>query len=116
MVPKVYTIDASGKVLGRLAVDVARILRGKDKPGYLPYKDENIVVEVKNIDKVKISGKKLEKKIYYHYTGYPGGLRKIPMKKVFGQNPGEVLKKAVWGMLPTNKLRNRQIRRLKIIS
>jgi len=111
---KVYTIDAAGKVLGRLATEIALLLRGKNKPAYFPYKDEEIIVEVKNIDKIKITGKKLEKKVYYRHSGYPGGLKKKILGEVFKENPAEVLRKTVWGMLPDNRLRRRQIKRLKI--
>lgn len=114
MSEKNYKIDATEKPLGRLAVEIAIKLRGKNKPGYLPYKDEGFSVEVENVEKMKFTGKKLEKKIYYHYTGYPGGLKETKMGKVFEKNPAEVLRKAVWGMLPKNKLRAKQIKRLKI--
>lgn len=108
------TIDATGKPLGRLAVEIARLLRGKHKPDFMPHKDEGDFVVVKNIKKMKITGKKLKQKIYYHHSGYPGGLKETPMEKLFKENPGEVLKKAVWGMLPKNKLRPKMIKRLKI--
>ena len=108
------TIDATEKVLGRLAVEIARVLRGKHKPSFVPYKDEGDFVVVKNVKKIKITGKKLKQKIYYHHSGYPGGLKKVPLEKLFKVNPGEVLKKAVWGMLPKNKLRPKMIKRLKI--
>jgi len=108
------TIDASDKPLGRLAQEVAKILRGKDKPDFMPHKDTGAFVVVENINKIKITGKKLKQKIYYHHSGYPGGLKKIPMEKVFKKDPGEVLRRAVWGMLPKNKLRAKMIKRLKI--
>lgn len=113
MEQKTYTIDASGKILGRLAAEIAVLLRGKNKPGFAPYKDADDFVVVKNIGKIIISGKKIEDKKYYHHTGYLGGLKETPLKKVFERNPGEVLRKAVLGMLPKNKLRPRQIKRLK---
>lgn len=109
-----HTIDATGKVLGRLATEVAALLRGKYKPDFVPYKDMGDFVIVKNIRKMKLTGKKMEKKIYYHHTGYLGGLKEVPFRRVFGKNPGEVLRKAVFGMLPKNKLRAIQIKRLKI--
>lgn len=108
-----HTIDATGKSLGRLAVEVAILLRGKQKPDFVPYKDMGDFVTVKNMEKVRITGKKLEQKIYYHHTGYLGSLKKTPMKVIFAKNPGEVLKRAVLGMLPKNKLRAKQIKRLK---
>lgn len=108
-----HTIDATGKSLGRLAVEVAILLRGKQKPDFVLYKDMGDFVTVKNMEKVRITGKKLEQKIYRHHTGYPGSLKKTPMKVIFAKNPGEVLRRAVLGMLPKNKLRAKQIKRLK---
>jgi len=107
------TIDATDQSVGRIAVKIALALRGKHRANFQPNQDAGDFVVVKNITKVKFTGKKLEQKKYYHHTSYPGGLRAVPMKKIFAENPGEVLKKAVWGMLPTNKLRSRQIKRLK---
>lgn len=107
------TIDATDRPLGRLAAEIATILRGKNKPTFQPNKDEGDLVVVKNIGQIKFSGKKFEKKKYYHHTRYPGGLREIPLKDLFAKNPAEVLKKAVWGMLPKNRLRSEQIKRLK---
>ena len=109
-----HTIDATNKVLGRLATEIAVLLRGKDKPDFAPNKDMGDFVTVKNFSKIKITGKKFEQKIYYHHTGYLGGLKKVSLKKLFEKDPGEVLKKAVFGMLPKNKLRAKQIKRLKI--
>jgi len=111
---KTYTIDATNRILGRLAVQVANLLRGKRKPDFLPYKDMGDVVIVKNIKNIKVSGKKTEQKIYYHHSLYLGGMKETPYKKLFEKNPAEILKKAVWGMMPKNKLRNIQIKRLKI--
>ncbi len=108
-----YTIDATEKPLGKLATEVAILLRGKNKPTFEPYKDEGAFVIVKNFKKVKLTGKKKEKKVYYRHTGYLGGLKITPFKKLFEKDPHEVLKKAVWGMLPKNKLRKEQIKRLK---
>lgn len=115
MARKTHTIDATGRPLGRLAVEIAKLLRGKHKPGFVPYKDEGDFVVVKNFKDIKITGKKLSKKLYYRYSGYPGGLRQIPMETLFKKNPQEILRKAVLRMLPKNKLRSRQIKRLKII-
>ena len=109
-----HTIDATGKVLGRLATEIAILLRGKHKPDFLPYKDMGDFVVVKNVDKMKFTGKKLEKKKYYHHTGYLGSLKEVSLKRLFKTNPHQVLKKAVLGMLPKNKLRARQIKRLRI--
>lgn len=107
------TIDATDQVVGRLAVKIALALRGKHRANYQPNQDLGDFVIVKNITKVKFTGKKLENKKYYHHTAYSGGLRAVPMKKLFAERPQEVLKKAVWGMLPKNKLRSEQIKRLK---
>ncbi len=110
---EIHTIDATGKILGRLATEIAVLLRGKYKPEFVPYKDMGDFVVVKNVDKIKVTGKKIEKKKYYRHSGYLGGLKEIPLKKLFEKNPAEVLRKAVWGMLPNNKLRPEQIKRLK---
>lgn len=111
---KTHIIDATNKVLGRLATEIAVLLRGKNKPDFVPNKDIGGFVVVKNFNKIKLTGKKLDKKIYYHHTGYLGGLKGISLKKLFEKNPTQVLKKAVFGMLPKNKLRAKQIKRLKI--
>ena len=109
------TIDAANRPLGRLAVEIAKFLQGKHRPDFVPYKDRGDFVEVKNIKKLKLSGKKLNQKIYFHHSGYPGGLKRTPLKTLFKKNPQEVLRKAVWGMLPKNKLRSKMIKRLKIV-
>ncbi len=114
MESKTHTIDATDKPLGRLASDIAIILQGKNKPDYEPYKEGSDFVSVKNIKNIKVTGKKMKEKIYYHHSGYPGGLKETTMEKIFKRNPGEILKKAVWGMLPKNKLRAKRIKRLKI--
>jgi len=109
-----HVIDATDKVLGKLATQVAVLLRGKNKTGFAPYKDIGDFVTVKNVDKLRFTGKKFEDKIYYHHTLYLGGLKKQTMKEVV-QKKGhsEVLRKAVMGMLTKNKLRARQIKRLR---
>jgi len=123
---KTHTIDATDKVLGRLASEVVILLRGKHKPDFAPYKDIGDFVIVKNVGKLKVTGKKMEQKKYFHHTGYLGGVKFTPLKKLFqekftphrakgsGTGPAEVLKKAVYGMLPKNKLRAKMIKRLKI--
>ncbi|MCD6500843.1 50S ribosomal protein L13 [bacterium] len=108
-----YTIDATNKPLGRVASEVATLLRGKHKPEFVPYKDVGDFVLVKNIDKLKLTGKKLKQKMYYRHSGFPGGLKEISMEKLFRKSPQEVLKRAVWGMLPKNKLRSKMIKRLQ---
>lgn len=107
-----HTIDASEKVLGRLASEIATLLRGKHNPEFAPHKDIGDFVVVKNVEKIKITGRKMEQKKHYHYTGYPGGLKEVPLKKLFEKNPGEVLRDAVMGMLPKNRLRSKMIKRL----
>lgn len=112
---KTYKIDATDKTIGELAVKISNILRGKDKPDFLPYKDGGDFVVVDNIQKVKFTGKKLNQKTYYRHSGYLGHLKSIPLKRMFEKKPKEVLRKAVLGMLPKNKLRDKFIKRLKII-
>ena len=110
---KTHIIDAANKILGRLATEIVILLRGKHEPDFAPYKDGGDFVVVKNVAQIKITGKKIEKKKYYHHSGFLGGLKEVPLKKLFKENPSEVLRKAVWGMLPKNKLRAKQIKRLK---
>lgn len=110
---KTHTIDVSGKILGRLATKIAVLLRGKHKTDFVPYKDMGDFVIVKNVNKIRVTGKKLEKKKYYRHSGFLGSLKEIPLKKLFIKDPAKVLKIAVFGMLPKNKLRAKQIKRLK---
>ena len=111
---KIHTIDATDKILGRLAVEVAVLLRGKNKPDFVPYKDMGDSVIVKNVDKLKFSEKKIEQKKYYRHSGYMGGLKETTLKKMIEKDSGEFFKIAVFGMLPKNKLRSKMINRLKI--
>ena len=108
-----HTIDANGKVLGRLATEIAVLLRGKNKPDFAPYKDIGDLVVINNVEKLKFTGKKIEQKKYYHHSGYLGSLKETPMKKLLKENPSEILRIAVFGMLPKNKLRAKMIKRLK---
>lgn len=111
---KVISIDAENKPLGRLAVEVAVLLRGKNKPTFVPYKDMGDTVLVKNVDKMKFTGNKLEDKNYFRFTGYLGNLKKATMKEVINKKGAkEVLRMAVMGMLTKNKLRAQQIKRLR---
>lgn len=110
---KTHKIDATGKVLGRLASEVAVLLRGKRKTEFVPNKDVGDFVIIQNIDKVHVSGQKMEQRKYYRHSGYPGGLKAITMGKIFARDPGELFRKTVSGMLPHNKLKNGQIKRLK---
>ncbi len=107
-------IDVENKRLGRIAVEIANLLRGKGKESFAPYKDVGDFVVVKNIKKISFSGNKIRNKKYYRHSGYLGGLKETPLKKLFEEKPAEVLKKAVYGMIPSNKLRAKQIKRLKI--
>lgn len=110
----IHKIDASGQILGRLATQVAVLLRGKGKPSFLRYIDSGDFVEVVNAQKIKVTGKKMKQKIYYTHSLYPGGLKTISLEKKFDKNPALVLRQAVYGMLPKNRTRNKIIRRLKI--
>ena len=111
---KTHTIDATGKILGRLSTEIAVLLRGKYKPDFASHKDEGDFIIVKNVSQMKFTGKKIEQKKYYSHSGYLGGLKETSLKKLLEKSPEEVLKKAVFGMLPKNKLRSRMIKRLKI--
>ncbi|MFH1582563.1 MAG: 50S ribosomal protein L13 [bacterium] len=110
---KTHTIDAEGKILGKLAVEISILLRGKEKTGYAPHKDMGDVVIVKNVEKMKFTGKKLSQKKYYRHSGYLGSLKETVLEDLLKKKPNEVLKKAVAGMLPKNKLSRQQITRLK---
>lgn len=111
---KNYKIDATNKVLGRLAVKIAILLRGKNEPNFTPNQDTGGFVFVRNIEKIKFTGKKFDGKIYYRHSGYLGGIKSVVLRKLFEKSPEKVLRKAVFGMLPNNKLRAKQIKRLKI--
>ena len=107
------TLDATGQSLGRLSTQIATILRGKDKPTWQPHIDAGDFVEVTNLDKVKITGKKLTDKIYYHHTGYPGGIRSQTLKeKIEKKGYDRVLSDMVRNMLPDNKTRKHLMKRL----
>jgi len=111
---KKIIIDAENKSLGRLAVEVANFLRGKNKPDFLPHIDAGDIVIIKNVDKIRFTGNKLENKNYFHFTGYLGNFRKMTLKEyLVKRGPKEVLRTAVMGMLCKNKLRARQIKRLR---
>jgi len=109
-----YIVDAEGKILGRLASKVAGILMGKNKPIYTPNVDTGDFVIVINADKIKVTGKKLVDKIYYKHSGYLGGLKKETLFSLINRKPEFVIKHAVWGMLPKNKLGRQMIKKLKI--
>ncbi|TCK02517.1 50S ribosomal protein L13 [Phorcysia thermohydrogeniphila] len=109
-----YVVDATGKTLGRLASEIAKILIGKHKPNYTPHVDNGDFVIVVNAEKIHVTGKKLEKKIYYKHTGYMGHLKETTLKEMLQKKPEEVIRLAVRGMLPKNKLRKRRMKRLKV--
>ena len=109
-----YLIDAEAKTLGRLATQIADLLRGKGKPEYTAHIDTGDFVVVVNAEKVHVTGKKLEQKIYYRHSGYPGGLRQRTLAEQLERRPEEVLRKAVKGMLPKNRLAAAQLTKLKI--
>lgn len=111
---KWYLIDAEGKVLGRLASEIATILSGKHKPIYTPHVDTGDFVVVINADKIKLTGKKLEQKNYIYHTGYPGGLKKIPYERLIKERPERIIELAVKGMLPKNRLGRKMIKKLKV--
>lgn len=109
-----YVVDAEDQVLGRLASRVATILMGKDKPIYTDFLDTGDFVVIVNAGRVRLTGNKLDDKVYYRHSGYPGGLRETNARKMLAKHPDRVLQLAVKGMLPKNKLGSRMIKRLKI--
>jgi large subunit ribosomal protein L13 len=111
---KWYVVDATDKVLGRLASRIATYLRGKHKPQFTPNVDTGDFIVVINAEKVKLTGKKLDKKIYYHHTGYPGGLKAETARSRLQRKPGQVIMDAVWGMLPKNRLGRKLLKKLKV--
>ena len=111
---KWYIVDATDKILGRLASQIAMVLMGKHKPDYDPAKDSGGFVIVTNCEEIKVTGRKREQKEYTHYTGFMGGLRKMSFEEMLEKKPRDIIKIAVWGMLPKNKTRRKRILRLKI--
>ena len=109
-----YLVDAESRTLGRLATQIADLLRGKGKPQFTPHIDTGDFVVVVNAEKVRVTGKKLEQKVYYRHSGYPGGLRERTLAEQLERRPEEVLRRAVKGMLPKNRLAAAQITKLKI--
>jgi large subunit ribosomal protein L13 len=109
-----YLVDAENKILGRLATQIAMRLRGKHKPIFTPHADTGDFIVVINAEKVALTGKKWDKKIYYRHSGYIGGLKEITAKKLLEKKPEDVLRFAVRGMLPKNSLGRRQLKKLKI--
>src|SRR3712207_119929 len=111
-----YVVDAEGQTLGRLATRIADALRGKGKATYTPHVDSGDFVVVVNADKIAVTGKKLDEKRYYRHSGYPGGLRSRTLREQLERRPTEVVRTAVKGMLPRNRLARRQITKLKVYS
>jgi large subunit ribosomal protein L13 len=109
-----YLVDARDKVLGRVAAEIARRLRGKHKPEFTPHTDTGDFIVVINAEKIALTGKKLDDKVYYHHSGYPGGIKSITAEKLLKKKPEEVLRIAVKGMLPKNSLGKLMLKKLKI--
>jgi large subunit ribosomal protein L13 len=109
-----FVVDATNQVLGRLATQVARMLIGKDKPNYTPYLDCGDHIVVINADKIRLTGNKLEQKIYRHHSGFPGGLKEVPAKRMRPNRADWMIREAVLGMLPKNKLRAHRAKKLRI--
>ena len=109
-----WLVDAQNKVLGRLASEIAKILRGKHKPQYTPHIDTGDFVVVINAEKIRLTGNKWQKKIYYRHSGYIGGLKEIPAWRMREKKPEEIIRLAVKGMLPKNKSRHKILKKLKV--
>ena len=111
---KWFVVDAQGQTLGRLATRIATLLRGKHKPIYTPHMDCGDYVIVVNADKIQVTGQKLEQKMYYRHSGYPGGLRQVSLRRQLQVHPDRVIEAAVRGMLPHNRLGRKMFKKLKI--
>ncbi len=109
-----YLVDADGQILGRLATQIAQVLRGKGKVTYSPHLDTGDFVIVVNASKIQISGKKLQTKTYFRHSGYPGGAHYVAMSKLMETRPDQVVRRAVKGMLPKNKLGKKMLKKLKV--
>jgi large subunit ribosomal protein L13 len=109
-----FVVDAEGKTLGRLATEIARVLHGKHKVNYSPAVDTGDYVIVVNAEKIQVTGQKLDQKFYYRHSGYPGGLREINLRDQLAKHPRRVIKLAVRGMLPKNRLGRRMLKKLKV--
>ena len=109
-----FVVDATDKVLGRLASEVAQVLRGKRKPSYTPHADVGDHVIVINAEKVRVTGRKAEQKVYYRHTGYPGGIRSVTYRQMQEKHPERIVQKAVWGMLPHNTLGRKIFKKLRV--
>src|SRR3989338_1768213 len=113
-VHKWYLIDASGKILGRLASQLAKYLRGKHKPEYTPHVDTGDYLVVVNAAEIKVTGKKRQKKVYYRHSGYPGGIKETTFDKLQAKDPVKIIEMAVKGMLPKNPLGRAMLQKLKV--
>jgi large subunit ribosomal protein L13 len=111
---KWYVVDAEGKHLGRLATEIVRVLRGKNKPQYTPHVDVGDFVVVINADRVAVTGRKAEQRVYRRHSGYPGGMKETSYEQMLARKPTEVLRKAVYGMMPKTRLARKQFKKLKI--
>ncbi len=109
-----FVIDANGQVLGRVATRIARMLIGKDKPTYTPFLDCGDHIVVINAELVKLTGNKMDQKVYRHHSGWPGGLKEVSIRALMQRRPEEVIREAVLGMLPKNKLRARRAKKLRV--
>ena len=109
-----FLVNAEGKTLGRLASEIAQVLRGKHKPIYTPHLDCGDYVIVVNAEKVQVTGRKLDQKMYYRHTGYPGGIKSISLRNQLQKHPERVLQAAVRGMLPKNRLGRKMLKKLKV--
>jgi len=114
IIKKWWLVDAENKVLGRLATEIAILLRGKRKPEFVNFLDSGDFVIVINAERIKLTGKKIEQKKYYSHSGYPGGIKEKTMKELMETKPEEIIKKAVWGMIPKNKLGREVYKKLKV--
>jgi large subunit ribosomal protein L13 len=110
-----HILDAKGQILGRFATQIATLLIGKHKPNYSPHMDSGDFVQIKNPDKILVTGKKEDQKIYYSHSGYPGGLKKTAYKDLKERNPSKIISLAVKRMLPQNRLKDQRMARLKFI-
>ncbi|HET6688588.1 MAG TPA: 50S ribosomal protein L13 [Rubrobacter sp.] len=111
---KWYVVDAEGKHLGRLATEIVRVLRGKNKPQYTPHVDVGDFVVVVNADRVAVTGRKAEQRVYRRHSGYPGGMKETSYEQMLARKPTEILRKAVYGMMPKSRLARKQFKKLKI--
>jgi len=111
---KWWLVNAEGRILGRMATEIADLIRGKRKPQFTSHLDTGDFVVVVNAEKIKVTGRKLDQKIYYHHSLYPGGIKQQTLKELLEKKPEEVIKKAVWGMIPKGKLGRALYKKLKV--